>query len=194
MNLDDHPILLIYLLGSAAACVASVVITLEAYAVSWFFKGNILRKNLEKIQSPSEHALLLKLGGFAVVILINAVMSWIAVLICIFQFFMVPLSALRDAISSTPEDIKQLRFPLHNNPNLSRESVWAYLQALKAKVGQGDSAAAMEYELLQIEGYYPHFHKQGAFNALKSLNVVHPDLLEDLSIILKQRGKLDSQD
>jgi hypothetical protein len=109
------------------------------------------------------------LGAFV----FQAALSWIGVLVILWQAASVLLKTLRDAMQSTPEEIKLLRFPLRNNPNLSREAVWAYIHALQVKVGE---AAPDELALLRslhnMHEQHPYFDRRAALSQLSGLKVV----------------------
>lgn len=128
MWIDQHPYSFIYLLG----CVFVVVVLIFKFILfmflSWIIKENILNKNLKKIQSPNEDSFSIKAFKFFVSSIVEVALSWIGVTVNVFHIMIRLLKVLREILVSTPEDIRLLRFPLRNNPNLSREAVWAYLK------------------------------------------------------------------
>jgi len=65
---------------------------------------------------------------------IGSALSWVGVVVGLVKFAIVFLRIIRDVVAQTPEAIKVLRYPLRNNPDLSREAVWAYVYALGIKL------------------------------------------------------------
>lgn len=177
MNLDEHPYLLIYLVGCAVAFCLSLVVVAEAYVIGWVFKGNIMRKNLKKIQDPESTNFKIDAAVFVFGLVTGTLMSWLGVVQYLWRILWMPLSALREVFSSVPEEIKLLQFPLKNNPNLSREAVFAYAYALGVRAGTSPNAWQMAQELQEIEGYYPSFNSEVALNTLSSLGVVTPEVI-----------------
>lgn len=161
-----------------AFCLALVVVA-ERYIIGWAFKGNIFKKNLNKIKDPSTLSFKLSSMMFAFSLITGTAMSWLGVLQYVFYIFWLPLVVIREALSPTPEEIKMLRFPLMNNPNLARESVWAYLHALDIKMGTEPSATQMGWNLEEISGFYPSFNAEVALKTLGSLVDIDPDTLAD---------------
>lgn len=180
MNLDDHPYLSTYLLGCVFAFSLGVAVVVEGYLIDWLFKGNVFRKNLNKIRDPAEQGLKHDVGLFAFGLTTGTVFSWLGVLQYLWRLLWTPLTAIREAFSSVPEDIKALRFPLQNNPGMSREAVWAYAYALGAKAGTVPTASQMAWELEQVQGFYPSFQNDVALRTLDSLNVVDKAIISKL--------------
>jgi hypothetical protein len=88
-----------------------------------------------------------------------------------------------------PEGIKRLRFPLRNNPDMPRESVWAYLHALNVEVGgEPPSETALVDSLNEVTDYYPSFDRVAALKQLESLKVISQDVT---SASLARIGELD---
>ena len=185
MNLDDHPYLSVYLMGCLLAFFLHFVVMAEGYMIDWVSKGNVLRKNLNKIKDPSQQGFKATAIMFAFGLIIGTVMSWLGVLLYLWQIFWIPLRAIRDALSSAPEEIKLLRFPLKNNPNLARESVWAYLNALGIKAGTIPNPTQMAWELEEIGDYYPSFNSDVALEALRSLGGIDQEILSEVSAHLR---------
>jgi hypothetical protein len=170
MRIDEHPYLFLYLAGCVLSLILIVLGNLVAGVVGWITRANIVNKNLKKLLPPQTFAVKasLLLGTIA----FSVALSWINVLLVL--LWQIPVSLfgiLRELFSSTPETIKLLRFPLKNNPYLSREAVWAYVQALQIKLGQiqpGESA--LRASLDEVFGYYPTFDRAKALNKLKALS------------------------
>lgn len=179
MNLDEHPYLSIYLVGCVVAFCLALVVTVEAHLVSWIAKGNVFRKNLNKIKDPASTGFKMTAGMFVFGLVSGTIMSWLGVLQYLWQIFWIPLSVLRDAFAPVPEEVKLLRFPLMNNPDLSREAVFAYLYALGVRAGTRPDAWQMANELEEIGGYYPSFNSEVALQTLGSLGAVDQEMLSE---------------
>lgn len=189
MNLDEHPILFAYLMGCLFAFFLHFVVIAETYLVTWFFKGNILRRNLKKIQDPEGQGFKVEAGIFAINLTIVTVSSWLAVLQFTFQIVWIPMKVLREAFASVPEEIKSIRFPLLNNPDLSREAVWAYLYALNTKGGVTPNSWEINNDLYGVGAYYPSFNKQSALEILGSLKVVDQEILSNAASIIEEKKR-----
>jgi hypothetical protein len=174
MWIDQHPYVFIYLLGCVAVVLLSISNVALFWIIAWITKGNVVRKNLKKLEpEDDEPSLAIKAAGFVALLLFEVALSWIGVLVALWQTASMLLKTLREAITSTPEEIKLLRFPLRNNPNLSREAVWAYVHALRIKVGE---AVPDEGTLLQsiygVREQHPSFDTSTALSQLGGLNVM----------------------
>ena len=155
--------------------------------LSWIIKENILNKNLKKIQPPNEDSFGIKAFKFFVSSIVEVALSWIGVTVNVFHIMIRLLKALREILVSTPEDIRLLRFPLRNNPNLSREAVWAYLNALNVKIGADSvNAPNIVSHLNELCDYYPSTDKNEELAHLKRLNVIDESIitaaLDNLSV------------
>lgn len=189
MNLDEHPILSVYLTGCLFAFFLFFVVIVETYLVTWFFKGNILRRNLNKVQDPAGQGFKVEAVKFAIGLTIATISSWLAVLQFTFQIVWIPIKVLREALASVPEEIKSIRFPLLNNPDLSREAVWAYLYALNTKGGVTPNAWEINNDLYGVGAYYPSFNKQSALEILGSLKVVDQEILSNAASIIEEKKR-----
>ena len=174
MWIDQHPYVFIYLLGCVAVVLLSMSNVALFWIVAWITKGNVVRKNLKKLEpEDDEPNFAVKAAGFMAVFVFEVALSWIGVLVALWQMASMLLKTLREAFTSTPEEIKSLRFPLRNNPNLSREAVWAYVHALRIKVGE---VAPDERNLLQsihgVREQHPSFDTATALSQLGGLNVI----------------------
>lgn len=174
MWIDQHPYLFVYLLGCVLVVLLSVFNVTLFWTIAWITKANVVRKNLKKLEpADDETSLAVKASAFVGAFVFEVALSWIGVLVAVWQVASMLLKTLREAVTSTPEEIKLLRFPLHNNPNLSREAVWAYVHALRIKVGE---ASPDERTLLQslhnAREQHPSFDRSTALSQLNGLNVV----------------------
>jgi len=178
MQTDIHPYLLIYLIGCALVVFLTLFKVVVFWFIGWITKENILNKNLKKLQYPDEETFTSKFLLFFGTLVLEAALSWVNVLVIIFQIIKMLLTVIREALTTKPEAVKALRFPLRNNPNMSREAVWAYLSALQIKVGEKQpSESDLLYSLEEVEDYYPSFNKQAALNQLKDLNIISKDII-----------------
>jgi hypothetical protein len=178
MWIDQHPYIFIYLLGCVFVLILSIFKVILFWFLSWITKGNILKKNLKKLDPADEQAFGRKAMVFIGVLAFEAAPSWINVIVGVWQIIAHLLKIVREALVSTPEAIKELRFPLNNNPNMSREAVWAYVYALSMKVGEklpGESE--LLYALNDLREEHPSFNREAALNQLKGLNVVSADVI-----------------
>lgn len=177
----------IYLFGSALSVFLGVVSSLVGYVISWLTKDNVVRKNLNKIEDPKSYGFKLNAGLLATGLVTGAIMSWLGVLLNLAQIVWMPLKIIRELLfSSVPEEIKQLSFPLKNNPYLAREAVFAYFYALRVKTGVRPNAWEISDELNTIAGYYPSFDKVCAINTLESLGVVDKETISNALAYLRE--------
>lgn len=186
MWINDHPYIFFYLMG----CVVVVLLMLSKGVIFWFIcwttKTNVLNRNLRKVLPPDDSPLLEKVAGYAIVFLFDLALSWVGVAIALWQIIYGLFRTARDMFSAVPEEVKRLRFPLKNNPNMSRENVWAYLTALNVKAGEGQpGAVTLVTSLRELSGYYPGFDCVAALKQLNRLNVV------DLDVMAATMGKLE---
>lgn len=149
MWIDERPYLAIYLMGSVLVVILTLVKAVLYPAIDWLTKANILKKNLKKLMPSDERSYTVKFATLGGQILVEAALSWINVVVIIIQIAITLLSVIREGFTSVPEEVKQLRYPLRNNPDMSKESVWAYIYALGIKGGgevlsQGDIIASLE--------------------------------------------------
>lgn len=180
MNLNDHPNFVIYLAGCVVAFLLFLLHTVAASILSWISKDNVLKKNVNKIKDPNGVGLAVKASLYVLLALFNAAFSWLGVLFLAGGIIWLPFAYLREALSSVPEEIKLLRFPLRNNPNLSREAVWAYLYALGVKSGATPDPRSINDELYGIGVFHPSFNRQLALETLSSLKVVDPEVVSQV--------------
>ena len=175
----------IYLLGSAAVTVLSILKFLYFNAIAWVFKEHVINKNLAKISLDPKLSLWEKLGAFSIALFFESLLSWINVPIICWQFFYETIKILRESLSNVPEDVKLLRYPLKNNPNLEAEVVWAYAQALNFKNGTVFSPYELVNSLIELKNNIKYFQPIKAVNSLKSLDVYPTNLFEEIEIRLK---------
>jgi hypothetical protein len=181
MQFGNHSYLAIYLVGCLVSVGLVIMHVCVVCFVNWFTKATIFQKNMKKLGPPETQSWQDKASVLAGLIFLYIILSWIATPYLLWQIFADPLRALRESLTSVPEEIKLLRFPIRNNPDMPRESVWAYVLALSVK--GGGIPANPEYvrsNLLAIKKKYPGFRDNIALETLKSLIVVNFDLFSEV--------------
>ena len=187
MLIDNHPFIFGYLLGSLLVVILILFKITLFWLIDWIIKANILQKNISKLMPPDEKTFWAKAGVFIGVLIFEALLSWINVAVVLWQIATGILRVARDLLQPAPEVIKVLRFPLRNNPDMPRESVWAYLQALSVKAGEKQpTQEAIISSLNEIAEMYPTFNCITALKQLESLGAVSPDVT---SASLEAMGK-----
>lgn len=172
--LDDHPYVAVYLVGWVFAIALTLFKKALFWAIGWITKGNILARNIRKLTPPDKDALILLEIAFEVAL------SWINVMISLWQITATLLRTVREAFSATPEEIKFLRFPLLNNPELPPESVWAHLTALKIKAGMVNYSPEIARDLVGLPKRLTSFDSRTALAQLERLHVVALEWLPGL--------------
>lgn len=172
----------IYLAGCVAWVVFAIFKVLLILFLSWITKGNILRKNMAKISEPVSTSWAIRWGIQGVLYLIEAALSWLGVIINIGHLIVILFRILREVFTTVPEEIKRLNFPLLNNPNLSREAVWAHMYALGIKAGDNDPTdkGLMSDSLTDVSYYYSDFKRKKALKRLGTLNVVSDKVISSM--------------
>ncbi|MEW8403719.1 MAG: hypothetical protein AB2689_28885 [Candidatus Thiodiazotropha taylori] len=180
-SLDIHPYLLIYLIGCVLVVVMLPIQMTLFWIIKWVTKENNLNKNLKKLQPPKEEGLLQRFLFVIVMIVIEALLSWINVIVILFKTLKYILSILRESLTQKPEIVKSLRFPLWNNPDMTRESVWAHYTGLRIHAaGEQLDESDLHYSLNEVEGFYPYFDKKEAISQLKHLKVIDNEILSSV--------------
>lgn len=178
MWIDQHPYFFAYLLGCVFVVLLLAFKVALFWTIAWITKANIVRKNLKKLEPDDEQGFGLKaavvLGGFV----LEVALSWINVIVALWQIAVMLLKTLREAITSTPEAIKLLRFPLRHNPNMSPEAVWAYVSALSIKAGENVlDADELMRSLNSLRDEHPSFDPEAALDVLNGLDVMSPAVI-----------------
>lgn len=171
--------LYIYLSGCVAVALLVGFKFIVFWCISWLLKGNTLRKNLKKLELSEEETFWDKTLSLLLVGFFTIVLSWLGVLIELWLFAVHLLQIIRESVASVPEEIKVLRFPLHNNPNMTREAVWAHAQALQAKNGAFPNKHTLLNSLKDMSENHTSFDRIAALTQLKSLNSVDPDVTSE---------------
>lgn len=180
----------IYLVG----CVVSIMVIISKVLVFkillWLTKENIIIHNIKKISPPDEFGILGKAVSQALMYLLETALSWLSVFLNVLHTIYVVLNFIRESMVSVPEDVKQLRFPLKNNPNLSAESVWAYKTALEIKAGEIPVKGEGLLKLFGfIDVYCPSFSRKTALNTLRKCDVIEEEIIESAFSIILEREK-----
>jgi hypothetical protein len=177
MWIDKHPVVLGYLLGSALVVVLTLLKIVLFYTIDWIIKANILQKNMRKLLPPEEMTFGVKAVKFFGVIFIEALLSWVNVVVILWQVLSSIVRVARDQLQPAPEAIRLLRFPLRNNPDMPRETVWAYIQALGVKGGnQLPTKESLVASLNEIATYHPSFDRVVALKHLQNLDAVSTEI------------------
>lgn len=185
MAFDEHPYLWIYLLGGVTAGVFLAARSVLYWALNWCTKVNVQLANIRKLlPGHAKPAAKRFAEGFGTVAW-EVALSWISVALGSWQLLTTCLRFVRELLTPVPEVVRKLRFPLRNNPNLSRESVWAHVLALSVVAG-GDHPLSKEKlvsELIDAEENLPGFDTAAAISHLESLEVVKPDVLAAFKLL-----------
>lgn len=168
--------LIIYLVGCALALLLYLSSAGFFAVLNWILKGNVLRKNLSKLDAPDDETFGSKAANFAFVLALEVTLSWINVVLIVALSACKLFKILREVITVMPEECKRLRFPLLNNPNLSMESVWAHVLALEATAGgEQPNESKLLWSLQSAVDNRPDFDRVKALEQLRSLNAVTAD-------------------
>ncbi|MES2106964.1 MAG: hypothetical protein V4634_23310 [Pseudomonadota bacterium] len=193
MQSDSHPFIFGYLIGCFFVAILILFKTILFWLLDWLTKANVLKKNIEKISPPDGKTFLAKFGMFVGIALFEVLLSWINVAVISWQIAIGILRVSRDALQPAPEAVKSLRFPLRNNPNMSRESVWAYLQALGVKAGGNPTIEELANSLNEIAEIYPTFNRTIALKKLESLYVMNPESISAALLAIGRYGAPSGQ-
>jgi hypothetical protein len=178
MWIDKHPYFSIYLLGSALFVILAMLNMVLEWLLDWITKDNILQANLKKLQ-PSDETSQMGVLGHIVIIIFEAALSWINVIVAIWRIAKNVMYSLRYFLASKPEEIKSLEFPLRNNPDMSREAVWAHSLALGVKGGGNkypDGSELLNF-LNNAREELPSFDRAKALHYLEGLNIVNAGVI-----------------
>jgi hypothetical protein len=187
-NLDDHPILEIYLLGCALVPPLALLCHITFWALAWITKGNVLAENLKKLQAPTTKApFSSRVAKFLGTWLLEIALSWISIAVQAWRLLGLLFRTAREGLSSRPESIKLLTYPLKNDPLLAVESVWAYAYALTIRGGSPPpDEYALTRELAEILTSRPGFDRVVALRQLEALDVVKPTVI---AAVAARRGE-----
>jgi hypothetical protein len=176
--LSKHPYLAIYFLGSLLVIVLLLTKVLLVRVTGWITKDNVVAANLRKLQPPDETSFGRKVWNTLLTLALEAATSWIDVAVILYQILMLLLRFAREFVAPVPEAIKELRFPLKNNPQLSVEAVWAHLFALGIHNGNPPPDRQRLLEALDDACSNDRtFDRKTALRQLERLEVVKTDVL-----------------
>jgi hypothetical protein len=177
----DNEYFVIYLFGCALVFILTILKVLFVWMLAWFKKENILKKNLKKIAEPDDLPIWRKWVGYIFGILLESALSWINVVVILVQFIYYSFRYAREVFTTVPEEIKLLRFPLYNNPNMTRETIWAYMYALGVKAGNNHpNEGQLKESLDELLSYYGDFDRTIAIKELDDLKVISSDTLDSV--------------
>lgn len=181
MSYNIQLLLFIYLLGSVLVILLILAKLIIFYVFNWITKANILDKNLKKLQKEDKKEWYLNLLIFLGKVLFEASLSWMNVVFVLWQILAEIFKGLRDSLSPTPEEIKKLRFPLRNNPALSKEAVWAYSVALGLKTGEAlPNENVIIGTIDEVLENRPDFNYRYALNQLDNLKVLSSETIASI--------------
>lgn len=189
MWLDEHPYIAIYLFGCVLFLLLSLFKVVIFYTIDWITKANILNMNIRKIMPPNEMTVLQNVSKFIGILLFEMLLSWINVVLVLWQIVTTLIRILRDLLTPAPEAIKILRFPLRNNPKMAREAVWAYVIALNVKAGvkRPDEYGLVE-AIREISENYPNFNYRDALAHLGSLEAIPTEKIKHAGQIFEMES------
>ena len=177
--LADHPYLRLYLLGCALVVPFWVASLTFRWVLAWITKGNIMAANFRKLQPTARTPFWARTGKFIWSVVSEVSLSWVNVIVITWKFVVLLLRVAREALSSAPESIQRLRFPLKTNPDLPVESVWAYVFALSICAGAlPPDEKRLEEELDDVSYQVPRFDRSVALRQLEALDVVKPSVMD----------------
>lgn len=192
---DIHPYLLIYLLGSLLVVLLILVKLALFHIIDWIIKANILNKNLKKLAKPNNTAWYFRVLKFLGILLFESSLSWINVVVVSVQIPYGIVKVLRDLFTPASEKIKELRFPLRNNPKLSPEAVWAYLMALNVKTGE---ALPKEHDIIvsieEVLNNRPDFNYQNALDQIDTLQVINSKIVSSVKEYFVLENEFDKDE
>jgi hypothetical protein len=169
-----NDILLIYLSGAVATLLLHVFHIAFFWAFAWLTNEHVLKSNLKKLEAPDHRKWHEKLVASSVPIAIDVFFSWLAVPFMVWKIFVRLLTVLKMRFASIPEEIKKLRFPLWNNPNMSTETVWAYSNALSVLGGDTVDWGELVRRLNNLELAVPDVDREKAIEIFEGLKVMRP--------------------
>jgi hypothetical protein len=176
MWLEEHPLLAIYLLGGCVVLMLALFKMALFASINWAIRHDVLNKNIKKILPPEERPFRTRLLMASGVLAFEMLLSWINVAVILWQMGIQLLGLFRDQLQPAPEAIKELRFPLRNNPDMSRETVWAYTTALAARAGHGEPTVDGLLQSLQaVAECYTDFSPSSAIYQLEGLRAVRDE-------------------
>src|SRR5438445_206047 len=107
--MGNHPYLALYLAGCVLVLALTLFKIILVWAIGWLTKGNIVALNIKKLQPHEKTTFSERTGILVFTLVFEAALSWINVAVCLWQIASVLLTALREALTSTPEAIQKLR-------------------------------------------------------------------------------------
>ncbi|HEY4964487.1 MAG TPA: hypothetical protein VIH90_07390, partial [Candidatus Saccharimonadales bacterium] len=160
--------------GSAIALCLNLFSFAFFWLIEWIVNDHVVKKNLAKLRDPSR-PFMERAAIYFLLLLVDIVLSWISVIWIILRIIYALFLIIRSLFESVPEEVKLLRFPLRNNPSMSREAVWAYATALDVRSGKPWDGFSKRTELKELNELYPGFSCSEALNIFKGLKIVDPD-------------------
>lgn len=176
--------------------IASLVLGFFLQGLFWILGGitgdRVFGKNLRKIYifsnglSFSEVEVKPSVGMY----LFEISISWLGFFFKCFLAIRGVYQILQHGFKHMPERVKEVRYPLFNNPNLSAESVWARWTAIPILLGDPINNSRLVDDLSRVQGKNEHFNVERALTALAELNVLKSEDLETLRTMTKNSPTL----
>ncbi len=182
----NHEYISLYLLGCIVATLLLCFRLVLLWCINLTIGHDVFLKNSSKILPPDAETRGQKDDRLFKIVAFNFIFSWLSAIWLLLSMVIEPLRIFRDQVQSAPESIKELRFPLRNNPNMPRESVWAYFAALHVRAGNLPLAEKeLADDLFHIEFHYPSFNKMAALDQLERLDVIRKEVLSSVRSMIE---------
>lgn len=181
MWLNSHPFLDNYLVG----CTTAVVLTIAQVLLYELFyrvtRRTVAKVNIAKLRPDYEMFLGRRILRRAALSLPVILLSWIGGLLLLFEIPWALAKMTRQELKPVADDIKKLQLKLRNDPTMSREDVWAYVQALGVKLGRKvRDEETLALSLNEVISHHPFFNQQSALMTLKELDALSSQSIDSL--------------
>lgn len=164
----------IYIIGAIVTFLLHIFHIILFWALAWLTNEHILWRNLKKLERPDHKEWYVKLAGNSFLIAIDVFFSWLGAPLIAWRIFARLLTTAKMRFATVPEEIKKLRFPLWNNPELSTEAVWAYTSALSVLNGDAVDWGTLVWQLRHLKLVAPNVDEQKAIEIFEGLKVMPP--------------------
>jgi hypothetical protein len=162
----------------AAGCVVSLCLQIASRicfrVTGWFLKSDTYWENLNKLGPLKDARFGARIWKWLRPIAWEVALSWISVALSGLLFLYKVLFLVREILlrGRTPEAVKKLRFPLENNPELSRETVWAHAFSLSIlEDGRARDESQILLSLEEVLENHPRFDRMSALEQLRDIGV-----------------------
>ncbi len=162
----------IYVIGAVFSLCLHIFNLSFFWALAWLTNEIILWHNLKKLEAQDDRSCFNKVTENTWPVLIDTLASWLTVPILAWRIGVRLLTVLNMRFAVVPEEIKRLRFPLWNNPDLSPEAVWAYTNALSVLNGDAVDWGELVRRLELLKRAVPNLDQQKAIELFEDLKVI----------------------